>query len=192
MQGGDLMSTLEGHEDRVYAVSFSADGALLASASWDGTARIWSADGSLLHVLRRRAGRLWTIAFSPSGSILAIAGDDPVIRLWDASTGKHLHTLGGHTRGVRSVSFSPAGSLLASGGADGTTRVWSLDQPPALRMTLLGLPEGWAALAPDGRYKVSGDLGGQFWHVIGMCRFDAGELDAYVPSVRQLPLQAAF
>jgi hypothetical protein len=60
------------------------------------------------------------------------------------------------------------------------------------RLTLLGLPEGWAALAPDGRYKLEGDVGGQFWHAIGMCRFETGELDPYLPGVRQLPLDAAF
>lgn len=59
-------------------------------------------------------------------------------------------------------------------------------------MTLLGLPEGWAALAPDGRYKFEGDVAGQFWHAIGMCRFEPGELDSYLPNIRQLPAEVPF
>ncbi len=55
-----------------------------------------------------------------------------------------------------------------------------------------GLPEGWAALAPDGRYKSEGNTAGQFWHVIGMARFESGELDAYLPEVGQLPSEAPF
>ena len=55
-----------------------------------------------------------------------------------------------------------------------------------------GLPEGWAALAPDGRYKIQGEVAGQFWHVIGMPRFELGELDAYLPGVRQVPLDSQF
>jgi len=53
-------------------------------------------------------------------------------------------------------------------------------------------PVVWAALAPDGRYKLEGDVGGQFWHAIGMCRFETGELDSHLPDVRQLALDAAF
>jgi hypothetical protein len=59
-------------------------------------------------------------------------------------------------------------------------------------MTLLGMPEGWAALAPDGRYKQDGNVAGQFWHVVGMSRFDPGQLDSYLTAVRRLPLDAEF
>lgn len=60
----------------------------------------------------------------------------------------------------------------------------------ARRATLLALPEGWAALTPDGRYKQEGEVGGQFWHVVGMSRFELGELDEHLPGVRRMPLEA--
>lgn len=189
---GRLVRTLEGHTDRVYAVSFG-DG-MLASASWDTTARIWDVStGQAAHVLGRHTARLQTTAFNPAGTLLATAGDDLVVRLWDPVSGAHLNTLTGHTRGVWSLAFNPAGDLLASGSDDGTTRLWSVaGGEPAVRMTLLGLPEGWAALAPDGRYKLEGDVTGQFWHAIGMCRFEIGELDAHVAGIRQLPPDVPF
>jgi WD40 repeat protein len=94
---------------------------------------------------------------------------------------------------VWSLTFSPSGDLLATGGDDGTTRLWSITgDEPVERMTLLGLPEGWAALAPDGRYKLEGNVGGQFWNVINMCRFETGELDSYLPEVWQLTLETPF
>jgi WD40 repeat protein len=105
-----------------------------------------------------------------------------------------LHTLTGHSRRIWSVAFSPDGTLLASAGDDGSVGLWDTggSEPPRLRLTLLGLPEGWAALASDGRYKQEGDIGGQFWHVVGMCRFGPGELDSYLTAVRRLPLDAEF
>jgi WD40 repeat protein len=189
---GALLKTLHGHADRVYAVSYSGDGTLLASASWDGTVRVWSSEGELVRVLRGHAGRLYTAAFAPTGSVLASAGDDLVIRLWDAASGEHLHMLVGHSRRVWSLAFSPADPMLASAGDDGTARLWSLGADPGLELTLIGGRNGWAAIALDGRFKVSGDVSGQFWHAIGMCRFDPGELDEFVDFVRHLPLDAEF
>lgn len=187
---GALLQNLEGHDDRVYTVRFSPDGELLASASNDGRASIWRGD-VLLHTLRHE-GRLWTAAFSPDGLTLATGGDDLVVRMWDVASGRLLHELVGHSRRVWSVAFSPGGDLLASSGDDGVAMVWNVTETPSLRFTLLGLPEGWAALAPDGRYKQEGDVAGQFWHTIGMCRFEPGELDAHLSAVRQVPGEAQF
>ncbi len=193
VHSGELLRSLRGHTDRVYAVAFH--GTAVISASWDTTARIWDlGTGALRHELTRHSDRLWTAAADPVTGLLATAGDDLVVRLWDVATGKHLHTLEGHRRRVWSVTFDPAGKLLAGGGDDGTVLLWDLADPgvPRIRAALLGLPEGWAALAPDGRYKVSGDTGGQFWHVVGTTRFETGELDAQLPEIRRLAPDEPF
>jgi hypothetical protein len=35
-------------------------------------------------------------------------------------------------------------------------------------------------------------VSGQFWHAIGMCRFDPGELDDRLGTVRHLPSEVEF
>ncbi|MEW9531421.1 TIR domain-containing protein [Microbispora sp. NPDC049125] len=192
VETGACSATLRGHEDRVYSVAFAPGGGLLASASNDGAARVWDvASGDCRHVLDAGTGRLWTAAFSPSGGLLATAGDDLVVRLWDPESGALLHTLTGHTRRVWSVAFHPAGDLLASAGDDGVVILWDVATRER-RATLLALPEGWAAFAPGGHYKLEGDVAGQFWYVIGMCRFEPGELDDYLSEVRRLALDEPF
>lgn len=178
---------LSGHTQRVYSVSFNGDGALLATASNDGTVRLWDvAEGRAIHTIDA-GNRLWSAAFSPTDDLLVTGGDDGLVNLWRATTGEHVHAWHGHHRRVSSAVFSPDGSLVASSGDDGTVRLWSVAGGRA-KVVLLGLAGGWAALAPDGRYKSQGDIDGQFWHAIGMSRFEPGELDPYLPAIKNIPV----
>ena len=40
------------------------------------------------------------------------------------------------------------------------------------------------AFTPSGRYKFCGNPAGNFWHAIALCRFEAGELDDFIPGLR--------
>lgn len=87
---------------------------------------------------------------------------------------------------MQSVAFSPDGTLLASASVDGNLRLWHVTAGRCLAI-LLPCPEGWAAFTPDGRYRFGGHIAGSFWHVIGLCRFERGELDPYLSSPLRLP-----
>ena len=76
------------------AVAFSPDGARLASASYDGTVRVWDpATGTALATLTGHDGRVDAVAFSPDGRLVASAGNDRTVRVWDVSAAKVLSLL---------------------------------------------------------------------------------------------------
>ncbi|HEY0320126.1 MAG TPA: TIR domain-containing protein, partial [Pyrinomonadaceae bacterium] len=64
---------------------------------------------------------------------LASGGGDNTVRLWEASSGKLLRTLEGHTGNVLSIAFDPEGEMLASGSRDNTVRLWEASSGKLLR-----------------------------------------------------------
>jgi WD40 repeat protein/predicted Ser/Thr protein kinase len=117
--------TLIGHPSRVVSVSWSPEGTRLATASMDGTAKVWDAAGGReLRTLKGHTGWLWSVSWSPDGTRLATGSADGTAKVWEAADGRDLLTLRGHTGWVYAASWSPDGTRLATGSDDGTAKVW--------------------------------------------------------------------
>ncbi|WP_051338269.1 helix-turn-helix domain-containing protein [Streptomyces flavidovirens] len=164
---GALLSTqaqyfagrLGGHTGPANGVAFSPGDKLLASASSDGTVRLW---GGVDHrtpvdTLTGHGGPVVSVAFSPDGRLIASAGYDGSVRLWGVADRQPAGTLLGHGGAVRSVAFGPGGRSLVSGGADGTVRLWDVGRRQ-VRATLRGHGDSvhGVAFSADGRTVVSG------------------------------------
>lgn len=125
-----LRHELRGHQDSIMWASMSPDNTLLASISWDGTARIWDVgSGACLRVFGPFGGQLWCGAFSPDGRYLAISQGSPqthvyVYDLHSGSGQSPVSRFDGFRRWARSLAWSPDGTMLACGGRMGDLRVW--------------------------------------------------------------------
>src|SRR5260370_32915266 len=113
------------------ALAFSREGTQLASASEDGTARLWDpATGASTPVLRGHTVKVYHVAFRPDGARLLTTSADGTVRRWDTRTGKEeIYPYQGHTGEVYTAAFSPDGEWIASGGADRTVRLWRAAGP---------------------------------------------------------------
>jgi WD40 repeat protein len=68
-------------------MAFLPNSRLLASASRDGTVRLWdTATGALQQTLQGHSDAVMSVAFSPDSELLASASGDKV-RLWGTATG---------------------------------------------------------------------------------------------------------
>ncbi|NJM21971.1 MAG: hypothetical protein HC836_28795 [Richelia sp. RM2_1_2] len=74
---------LRGHTSSVNSFNFSKDSKILASASVDGTIKLWSLEGSELTTLNSYNGSVTSISFSPDGKTLASAHTDGTIIFWN-------------------------------------------------------------------------------------------------------------
>ena len=151
------IATLEGHRGYV-SVSFSPDGTLLASGSYDDTVKLWDVQThTTIATLEGHTDIVWSMSFSPDGLLLASGSGDNTVKLWDVQTHTNIATLEGHTDSVPSVSFSPDGLLLASGSYDDTVKLWDVQTHTTIA-TLEGhqgsVPS--VSFSPDGTLLASG------------------------------------
>ena len=102
-------------------------------------------------------------------------------------TGAVLLTLEGHSGPVWALAVDPGGGWVAAAGG-GVVRLWD-PVTGTLLATLVASGEGWAALLPDGSYKLRGQPTGLWW-AIGLCRLDPADLPdiaPYLPELQPLP-----
>jgi WD40 repeat protein len=125
---GRVVKTVEGgHADHVWQVALSPDGTTLATASRDGTLKLWdAATGKERRSLKEHTASVSSVAFHPRGKVLASGSHDHTVRLWSATTGESIRTLTGHANALRTVAFSPDGRWLASGGNDMEVILWDV------------------------------------------------------------------
>jgi hypothetical protein len=141
------------HPEVVVSAAWSPDGRRIVTASWDKTARVWSADGTGQPlVLRGHEDRVMWAAWSPDGRRIVTASYDKTARVWSADgTGQPL-VLRGHEHWVNSASFSPDGKRIFTASQDKTVRVWNADgtgEPLVLRGAAAAY--NVAAWSPDGK-----------------------------------------
>jgi hypothetical protein len=125
--GGKNTLTLTGHGSWVTSLSFSPDGKLLASGSWDKSLKVWEiAEGKNTLTLMGHGDRVTSLSFSPDGKLLASGSHDKSLKVWSLETGRCLLTLNVQMD-ILSVTFCE-GYKLAIGCSNGEIYSFELEK----------------------------------------------------------------
>lgn len=208
--------TLSGHRQPITSVAFHQVFSVIASASEDGTIKIWDWElGELERTIKGHTKSVVDIDFGgPLDEILlASCSSDLTIKLWDPSNDyANIKTLTGHDHTISSIRFNPQGTHLISASRDCTIRIWDVKSGYNIR-TIQGHSEWVKSVTPsvDGQFilsagidqsaRISSFLTGEgkstfigHEHVIEHAIFAPAQANPYLASLEGLkePVQSNF
>ncbi|WP_314946396.1 WD40 repeat domain-containing protein [Bradyrhizobium cosmicum] len=177
------------HEAHIAQAVFSPDGQHLATASWDGTTRVWdAASGAPIGLPLQHAWGVNALAFRGDGARLATASMDArngrvfryevevpgewehapgAARIWDVATSQPLTAPMAHVGNVWSVAFSSDGTRLLTT-CEAVAQVWDAATGERIGAPLVHIEAILSACfdnAGDRIVTTSEDGTGRLWRV---------------------------
>ena len=158
---GELLFDLKKHTDWIYAVAYSPDGILIASADRSGGVHVWEADAGRLYLdLTGHRGAVNSLAWRADSNVLASAGDDGTVKLWDMHEGKLVKSVDAHNGGAMSVRFDHEGRFVTAG-KDKRVRLWDAAGNKVRDFEPMGEAVLQVAITHDASRVAYGDWSGQ-------------------------------
>jgi WD40 repeat protein len=158
---GELLREIKKHTDWIYAVKYSPDGVLLATADRSNGLFVWEAATAREYLnLQGHKEAVCDVSWRPDSNVLASASMDGTVKLWEMNEGKNPKSWTAHGGGVSCINYTHDGRIVTAG-RDKTAKAWSgdgnlLKQFPAFAEIALQ-----ATFTHDGQRVVAGDWAGQ-------------------------------
>ena len=143
---------LKSGQDGIFALAFSPNSLLVATASGDGTARVFESHTGHDLWQAKYQGPVYAVSFSPDGTLIAIGAYDNTVRILQARTGSEVARFSEDEK-VQAVHFSPDGALVATG-----SRVFELHSGREVARLTTHNPNWAVAFSPDGGLVATGSF----------------------------------
>ena len=155
------------HTEWIYAIEFSPDGVLLATADRNGGLFVWETETAREYLdLRGHGGAVTSVSWRLDSNVLASAGEDGSVRLWEMEKGGQIKSWTAHGGGTLSVRFAKDGRLITAG-RDRTVKIWDGEGNQLQAFEPHGDLALEAVLTHDGSRAIGGDWNGEIrmWNV---------------------------
>ncbi|MFO0807661.1 MAG: protein kinase [Gemmataceae bacterium] len=177
---GVLEVVFRGHTSIVTALAYNPRTGQIASASRDGTVRVWDANtGAVAHTLRGHADEAVGLLYTPDGRTLISCGGrfsglmkPGEVILWDAESGQTKHVIQKHASAICDIALSGDGKLLASCGFDSRVHIYDVESGTHVREVKLSRPLVSVAVHPGKKWFAAGSDSGP----IAVCDLQTGAL----------------
>ncbi|XP_030376525.1 transducin beta-like protein 3 [Scaptodrosophila lebanonensis] len=121
-----LRYAVHAHDKEVNCVCYALNNKIVATASQDKTAKLWSADSNaLLGVLRGHTRGVWCVRFSPVDQVVLTSSSDCSLRIWSIANFSCLKRLEQECTILR-AEFLDHGKFILSAASDGLLKIWNI------------------------------------------------------------------
>ena len=158
LESGLRIGHLEGHNDRVSELKFSADGNRLMTSCWDMSVRTWDVESSKM-IREFKNSNPDSASLSPDGRMVAARDPDNklIAQVWNAETGAVIQSLNlGEAGWLLRTAFTSDSRQLVTGSSRGEVQLWDLSNGKELnRFDVHDGAMFHLGLTPDDRHLVT-------------------------------------
>lgn len=124
-KSGQRINKLQGHKDIITSASFSPDGSLIVTSSYDKTLKLWDVESAQeIHTYIGHSNIVKDVVFSPDGRFVLSTSRDNEARLWNTVVTRDEDVINTGLSTLASVTYSPNGKYIAAISVMGEAKIW--------------------------------------------------------------------